>query len=172
MEKKNRYTCKSCGGSIITIDRDEGVTPMFLRCRATSGCRGEMVSSMYRGVTGTPTFEWRKPTEVEYSRMQPEMKQHIDMGGLDIYPIQGNVTDRPKITRDITFGEDKSTLGHSLIGDNPRADELEAFVVDCVKKNMGLEAIITALNERGDLTDNEWTATIFGLGHYCARIGR
>jgi hypothetical protein len=83
----NRYTCQSCGGVIITIDRDEGVTPFMLACRAKPGCKGEMYSSFYRDVKGEPTFEWRKPTPDEYAKASPFMQQHFEMGGLDIYPI-------------------------------------------------------------------------------------
>lgn len=85
----NKYTCQSCGGSIITIDRDKGVTPMMLMCRATPPCGGTMLSSMYQGVEGEPTYEWRKPAPQERIRMSPQMIDHIDAGGLDIYPIKG-----------------------------------------------------------------------------------
>jgi len=84
----NRYTCKNCGRSVVTIDREMGVTPMFLNCRATAGCSGDMSSAMYRSVVVEPTFEWRKPTPDEYKEMPRAMKDHIDMGGLAIYPIE------------------------------------------------------------------------------------
>lgn len=83
----NRYICQKCGGSVITIDRDEGVTPFMILCRATVGCRGHMYSSFYRGVEGEPTFEWRKPTPTEYAAYSLAMRQHVDQGGLDIHPI-------------------------------------------------------------------------------------
>lgn len=84
----NRYVCPKCRGSIITVDRDEGVTPFMLGCRATAGCAGMMQSSFYRGVTGEPTFEWRKPTPDEIVRASPAMQDHFRMGGLDIHPIK------------------------------------------------------------------------------------
>jgi hypothetical protein len=93
-ERLNRYTCRDCRQSIITVDRDEGVTPFMLLCRATEGCRGFSYSSMYRGVTGTPTYEWRKPTPAEYLAYPPAMREHVDQGGLDIHPIE-----RPASTR-------------------------------------------------------------------------
>jgi hypothetical protein len=86
-DKKNRYTCKTCGGNIITVDLDEGTTPFMLGCRATHGCRGMMQSSCYRGVTGEPAFVWRKPTADEYRCASLGMKEHFDQGGLDIHPI-------------------------------------------------------------------------------------
>jgi len=45
---KNMYTCDECKGTIVTIDREQGVTPFALACRATEGCRGTMTSAFYR----------------------------------------------------------------------------------------------------------------------------
>lgn len=87
-ERLNRYTCQTCGGSIITIDRDKGVTPFMLLCRAKAGCNGHMYSSFYRGVQGKPTFEWRKPTSAELAKSSLAMQQHFEQGGLDIHPIE------------------------------------------------------------------------------------
>lgn len=84
----NKYTCKSCGGSIITVDRDEGVTPFMLGCRADPKCKGDMYSSFYREVHGEPTFEWRKPTLTEFRKSSRAMQQHFEDGGLDIHPIK------------------------------------------------------------------------------------
>jgi hypothetical protein len=85
----NRYVCNDCGGHIITVDRDKGVTPFALNCRATAGCDGDMYSSFYSGVEGDPTYEWRKPTPAEYVAMSEAMRQHINQGGLEIYLIAG-----------------------------------------------------------------------------------
>jgi DNA-directed RNA polymerase subunit RPC12/RpoP len=85
--EKNSYKCTKCWRQIITVDSDDGTTPMGIRCRATRGCDGLMQSAFYRNVTGEPTFEWRKPTAKEYRKATPAMKQHFDMGGLDIFPI-------------------------------------------------------------------------------------
>lgn len=85
--RQNRYTCQTCNGSIVTVDRDEGVTPFMICCRATPGCRGAMYSSFYRGEPGTPTYEWRKATPAEYAKSSPEMREHFDMGGLDIHAL-------------------------------------------------------------------------------------
>lgn len=86
----NRYTCRKCGGKIVTQDVDEGVTPFMLRCRATKGCIGSMESSCYRGVGAdeVPDFIWRKPTPEEYRRATVDMKDHFDQGGLDIFPSE------------------------------------------------------------------------------------
>lgn len=86
-DRLNKYTCKTCGGSIVTIDRDDGVTPFLMGCRASEICSGDMVSSFYRDVTGEPAYEWRKPTPAEYKQMSAAMRDHIDQGGLQIYRI-------------------------------------------------------------------------------------
>ena len=85
--QRNRYTCRDCGQTIVTVDTDEGVTPFLLGCRTTEGCKGLMQSSMYRGVTDVPTFEWRKPTPVELIKASRGMRDHFSQGGLDIYPL-------------------------------------------------------------------------------------
>lgn len=88
----NRYTCQTCGGQTITVDREEGVTPFMIECRATKDCDGDMYSSFYRDVEGVPTYEWRKPDPVEYAGMSPAMRDHIDRGGLNLYPISPGST--------------------------------------------------------------------------------
>lgn len=86
-ERLNKYTCRKCGGFIITIDRDEGVTPFMICCRASEYCNGDMFSAFYDNVSGIPTFEWRKPTSTEYAKASKAMREHYDKGGLNIYPI-------------------------------------------------------------------------------------
>lgn len=86
--QKNRYTCRRCGGSIVTMDVDEGTTPFMLNCRATEGCEGTMESSFYKGVDGEPEFVWRKPTPAEYEAANEAMRHHFDKGGLDIFRVQ------------------------------------------------------------------------------------
>jgi hypothetical protein len=84
----NKYTCVACGGFIVTIDREAGTTPFMVRCRATKKCTAMMESSFYQVDQGlTPAYEWRKPMRDEYRRMSLAMKEHIDRGGLQIYPI-------------------------------------------------------------------------------------
>ena len=90
--KHNNYRCFKCGKSIITIDRDEGVAPWMLICRATPNCKGMMYSSFYRitiiDFLRQPQWEWCKPTPEQYSDASPGMREHFDKGGLDIYPIE------------------------------------------------------------------------------------
>ena len=91
--KINTYTCPTCGHRIITIDRDEGVTPMFVRCEGPLRCDRDTLpgatSSMYRvAQTLTPTHEWYRPSVKEMRGLSPSMIHHIRQGGLLIRPIQ------------------------------------------------------------------------------------
>lgn len=85
LDRINQYTCRTCGGVITTIDRDEGTTPMMLACRATKGCTGSMFSSMYRVAPYlTPEWEWYKPEKLP----KGEMREHVEMGGLLLRKIE------------------------------------------------------------------------------------
>lgn len=79
--KINQYTCATCGKSITTIDRDDGVTPMMLACRATPGCWGTSVSHMYHSSLQslTPDHEWYRPDKLPKDR---DMRQYVKQGGL------------------------------------------------------------------------------------------
>lgn len=85
----NVYQCEKCGGETVTIDREEGVTPFMIRCRANTECGGMMNSTFYMASQDlTPKFEWRKPTPVEYEKLdKATRKDHVDRGGLLLYPI-------------------------------------------------------------------------------------
>jgi len=84
--KINQYICWTCGGAITTIDRDYGVTPAMLACRATLGCKGNMHSQRYMvDQTLIPEYEWFRPHKLP---RDPGMRQHIQMGGLDIRRIE------------------------------------------------------------------------------------
>lgn len=86
--KINEYTCDTCRMTIRTIDRDEGVTPFFLNCRATKGCGGTMHSAMYQvDQTYPPQFEWYKPAGKVKARDVND-KEYLKMGGLLIRPVE------------------------------------------------------------------------------------
>lgn len=91
----NGYTCKVCGRVTMTYHVDDGVTPMFLACRATDDCRGEAVSMMYPpgpvpdSLAALPRWEWYRPTPHAAKRMGPAMRDHIERGGL---ALRGPVT--------------------------------------------------------------------------------
>lgn len=84
-QRINQYTCRTCGKTITTIDRDEGTTPMMLACRATEGCNGSMFSAMYRVAPYlTPEWEWYKPTKLP----KGDMREYVEMGGLMLRKIE------------------------------------------------------------------------------------
>ena len=85
----NVYVCRKCGGNTVTIDIHEGVTPFLLRCRATGregDCDGMAQSSFYRPEMehASPAWEWFKPVGSEYRKLNRDMREHVDKGGLDI----------------------------------------------------------------------------------------
>ncbi len=85
-QRMNQYTCRTCGGVITTVDRDEGVTPMMLACRATKDCTGSMMSSMYRVAPYlTAGWEWYKPAKLP----KGEMRDYVESGGLMLRKIEG-----------------------------------------------------------------------------------
>jgi hypothetical protein len=95
-ERLNAYRCDDCGRYTVTIDRDEGVTPMFLGCRADGtedyACGGRAVSLGYpkgpRPSWAVPAWEWYKPDAAELARMSPEMRDHVQRGGLALRKIE------------------------------------------------------------------------------------
>jgi len=87
--KVNRYQCDTCQKTITTIDRDEGVTPAFLSCKATRGCTGTMTSAWYRVPQDlTPAWEWFSPDKREWSNYSMAMVRHFQMGGLVLRKIE------------------------------------------------------------------------------------
>ncbi|MBN8995919.1 MAG: hypothetical protein J0H94_11900 [Rhizobiales bacterium] len=88
--KKNIYVCERCKGHIVTVDRDEGITPFVLACRATEGCLGPMRSSMYRVFDQDigAGFEWYKPEAAEAAGLPPAYAEHVRSGGLLIRKIE------------------------------------------------------------------------------------
>lgn len=82
--KINTYTC-SQGHQIITIDRDEGVTPMFINCPfcEKEGKENISTSCMYSCPQDwVPTHEWYKPQHEEIAMLREDFKDHIERGGL------------------------------------------------------------------------------------------
>jgi hypothetical protein len=52
-----------------------------------------------------------------------------------------------------------------------RNREIEDFTRKLIEGGSSLQTVINKLNERGDLSDNEWTATVFALGYFAAATG-
>jgi hypothetical protein len=60
--KLNEYICDN-GHSMVTIDRDQGVTPFVIMCRK-KGCKQRAISLMYKvNPKLVPEFEWYKSVE-------------------------------------------------------------------------------------------------------------
>lgn len=81
-ERRNIYVCSVCKGHVITRDRDYGVTPFMIGCKATAGCTGHMQSSMYRvfDQTVAAEFEWYRPDTLD--GLSDGEATHVKMGGL------------------------------------------------------------------------------------------
>lgn len=61
--RNNLYNCRKCGHTVVTMDRDKGVTPMFIRCHR---CGHKMDSMMYNvPPILVPSHEWRKGSDPE-----------------------------------------------------------------------------------------------------------
>lgn len=83
LNRYNGYHCPSCGGRWLTVDLDEGATPMFSPCFAKEGCRGTANSMGYP--KGSPPnlpllIEWYWPMSL--SGLSMEMAEHVRRGGL------------------------------------------------------------------------------------------
>lgn len=96
--KVNAWMCKDCGGLTVCKDIHEGVTPMFLACRASGDvedCRGMAVSSGYPE-TPPPLYvleklawEWYRPSQNEFDNMDAPVKDHVLHGGLNLRRMKG-----------------------------------------------------------------------------------
>ena len=93
IEKRNAYFCKSCRKVTITVDIDEGVTPMFIRCpHCLMGMAGSfmyhlpgcMAVEVVNGkIFPLPAdFEWYKPGTIQFAMLSKEEKDHVNKGGL------------------------------------------------------------------------------------------
>ena len=85
--KINTYTCPH-GHVTVTRDIDDGVTPMVIRCRqkhddGKHNCTEFAKSSWYNcDQTLIAEYEWFKPKSLK--GYNPEMKEHLRKGGLDM----------------------------------------------------------------------------------------
>lgn len=85
--KYNGYLCDTCESGFLSIDVDEGTTPMFSPCFATEGCEGQAHSMGYPAgpppeVLGDPIIMWYKPDPSEYNTLDPELIIYAERGGL------------------------------------------------------------------------------------------
>ena len=88
--KKNIYVCETCKGHIVTVDRDDGVTPFMLRCRATPECTGMMKSSLYRVFDQDigADHEWFRPDAHSTMLLGRGTQEHVEKGGLILRTVK------------------------------------------------------------------------------------
>jgi hypothetical protein len=86
--KINGWRCKRCGRHTYAVHVDDGVTPMFLACRAVGVCKGTAVSLMYPAppapeqIVEEVAWEWYKPTPRATRRLDRETREYVEKGGL------------------------------------------------------------------------------------------
>lgn len=73
--------------------------------------------------------------------------------------------------REIVF-RGTGKLAEALQIDPARIGEIETQVHRMISAGHSVKSIITTMNDRGDLSDAEWTAFVFSLGHFCGRTGQ
>lgn len=95
----NGWRCDTCGQVTYAVHVDDGVTPMFLACRAEgldprqARCKGMGQSLMYppppvpEHVVKAVAWEWFRPGRRALKRMDAGMRDHIERGGLDLRPL-------------------------------------------------------------------------------------
>jgi hypothetical protein len=75
-DEKNAYICQNkeaCGNIMVTVDLEDGTTPMMLRC---DKCGGTAMSCWYRVPPDfVPTYAWKKPAESEWPRREREFEK-------------------------------------------------------------------------------------------------
>lgn len=83
--RKNVYVGEACGLHTVTVDRDDGVTPFMITCRADL-CRGKARSSFYRvDQRLRASHEWYRPDEATVTREErkhPGTREYVAQGGL------------------------------------------------------------------------------------------
>ena len=83
--KINVYTCPK-GHKTVTIDTDEGVTPMKLMCRQKDddgkhNCTEWASSAWYNcDQSQKPEYEWYRPASLK--GLNQGEKEHVELGGL------------------------------------------------------------------------------------------
>lgn len=82
--RENVYFCDSCNKTHVSHDLDDGVTPMFITCHHCANPQarslGYEIPDSYKGKS--PDIVFRYPTKGEYENSIPELKQHLEDGGL------------------------------------------------------------------------------------------
>lgn len=103
-DEKNAYVCENkeaCGNIMVTVDLEDGTTPMMLTC---DRCGGKAMSCWYRVPQGLePQYAWRKPLGVEFKKFRKAaraaVRDHVERGGLCLYRIGKDVGDLTLVTK-------------------------------------------------------------------------
>lgn len=74
--------------------------------------------------------------------------------------------------RDLVFVKDGGVLGEALGLDPKRCALFDSLMADYISQNLNLRQAVEKMNERGDMTDAEWTVFMYGLGWYQRGGGR
>ncbi len=86
--RENFYTCDACGAVMVTVDVDEGTTPMLTDCDDRN-CGGIAHSGWYEPKpvgAGPATWEWYRPAKQKTRGLSTEDKLHVSLGGLLLRP--------------------------------------------------------------------------------------
>ena len=112
IERRNAYFCNSCRRVTISVDVDNGVTPMFHPC---VHCKKMATSFMYQvpaclrydfsnGIKVLPAdIEWYKPDEREIIKLSVDENEHVKKGGL----LSRGRTNKPAIFIESTRNKNK-----------------------------------------------------------------
>jgi hypothetical protein len=72
--------------------------------------------------------------------------------------------------RELHFTQSKGKLADALGLDRDRLAEIEKQVNQLIKQDASLKTILETMNERGDLTDAEWTNLCYTLGWFTSKV--
>ena len=100
-DETNAYVCKTCRRVMVTVDLEEGVTPMMLNCDM---CPGTAYSCFYRVPPDLiPQYAWKKPEPADYGKYRKEVRaavrEHVERGGLCLYRIGKDLTELTLVTK-------------------------------------------------------------------------
>lgn len=77
----NLYECNKCNNYKVTLCKDKGVTPFFIRCK----CGGDMMhtkSSKQAPPSYVKVYNWVRPNLEQTMSLSEGMRNHILNGGL------------------------------------------------------------------------------------------
>lgn len=161
-------TAPPCGRTMVTIDREPGVTPFIVQC---PDCGGEAQSSGYRGINPAmvATHEWYRPDSLE--GLEGWALDHVGKGGLLLRPIEGAEADALRAKREAADRADDEAKREAANDDGHRRPEWVRFtgdlaVVAMVDGNTPTVGIASDVCDECD-TRRVLIACISDAGHEC-----